>query len=216
MSKVKSLLCDMESMFQEEGAITCSGELLDSIDRLEKMIANRSRVQKPASFTKKEPFYDNEISGFSMMEADKKNSSFKQSELSEEREKLGRLSDSKALYEVKLDELLSESQLKTTDSLTTVVYAFVKKLYQHPNLNFLYEEILRFFGDIKAYEEHVEEKIKSMECAVQSYLEKANGLLAIERIAKSEDTLPSGLSNIPSVSEFKFSPSENVGLSKHL
>lgn len=60
---MKSLLCDIEGM--EENPLSKSGELLDSIDRLEKMMADRHRTSKPTSFTKKEPFYDHEISGFS-------------------------------------------------------------------------------------------------------------------------------------------------------
>jgi len=43
----------MESLFPEEGTLTRSGELLDSIDRLEKMLAGRPRPPKQASFTKK-------------------------------------------------------------------------------------------------------------------------------------------------------------------
>jgi len=131
---------------------------LDSIDKLEKMMAVRSRLPRPGSFTKKEPFYDNEISGFSVVEEKKTDSFNKISETSyhmEEKEKLARLGDSKMLFETKLEEALKESQLSPEDNLTVILYGFLRKLYQYPNPNFFFEEIHKLFIEVKAYEADV-------------------------------------------------------------
>jgi hypothetical protein len=116
------------------------------------MLAVRPRAPKPGSFTKKEPFYDNEISGFSMVEPKNDSMNRISDEQSEEREKLARLSDNKATYELKLAELLKESHLSPEDNLTVLVVGFLGRLYQHPNTNMLLEQIQKLFSELKAYE----------------------------------------------------------------
>jgi hypothetical protein len=60
----------MEGMFQEEGNRSHSSEILDSIDKLEKlMLSGKHGKYLPKSqqpiFTKKDPFVNNDISGVS-------------------------------------------------------------------------------------------------------------------------------------------------------
>jgi len=108
-----------------------------------------------------------------------------------------------------LIEVLKESRLSAEDTLTTIVLAFLSKLYQHPNIDFLLEEEQKLFAELKIYEADMELKFKAMEQAVASYLEKANNFIGGDRVLRhSEDIIHSGPSNFPSVSEFRYAPSE--------
>jgi hypothetical protein len=105
-----------------------------------------------------------------------------------------------------LQEALKDSQLANDDNLTTIVLTFLKKLYQYPNIDQLIHEVEKLFAELKQYESHVSNKVKSLESAVSTYFEKASAFL---HMTKSDESVPS---NIPLVSDFKYFPTEDLSI----